>query len=378
MREQFLLRPDVTFLNHGSFGACPRPVFAAYQHWQEELERQPVEFFARRYRQLLRSARQALGSYVGADADDLVYIPNATTAVNIVAHSVPLAPGDEVLATDHEYGAVDRIWRFTCAARGARYVQATVSIPVRSVEEIIEQIWASVTPQTRVLAISHITSPTALIFPVAELAERARAAGILTVIDGAHAPGQIPLDLRALGVDFYTGNCHKWLCAPKGSGFLFARRDVQTMVRPLVISWGEEMDDPDPSPFQREFDWQGTREVAGYLSVPEAIRFLSAHDWDAVRARCHALARSAREHLSALTGLAPLSPDAPAWYAQMVSVQLPVADARTIQRRLLDEFRIEVPVLAWNGRVLLRVSVQGYNTAADVEALVHAVGTMLT
>lgn len=377
LRDQFLLRPDVIFLNHGSFGACPRPVFEAYQRWQEELERQPVEFFTRRYHDLMRSARQALGSYLGADADDLAYVPNATTAVNIVARSVPLGPGDEVVGTDHEYGAIDRAWRFVCADRGARYIRAAVPVPVRSAEDIVDGIWASITPRTRVLAISHITSPTALIFPVAELGRRARAAGIVTVIDGAHAPGQLSVDLEALGVDFYAGNCHKWLCAPKGSGFLFARREVQDSVRPLVVSWGEESEFADPSRFQSEFQWQGTRDVAGYLSVPEAIRFLREHDWDTVRARCHALARSARERLSAVTGLEPLSPDDPSWYAQMVSVSLPVEDARAAQRRLLEQFSVEVPVIAWNGRALLRVSVQGCNTDANVDALVDAVGAIL-
>jgi len=223
--DLFLLDPDVIFVNHGSFGACPRPVFAAYQAWQRELERQPVEFLGRRFAALIAEARTALGAYVGAGADDLVYVPNATTGLNIVARSLELAPGDEVLATDHEYGALDRTWRFICAKRGARYVRQPVELPITSAEEVVEAVWAGVTDRTRVLFLSHITSPTAIIIPVAELVRRAREAGIITVVDGAHAPGQIPLDLESLGVDFYAGNCHKWMMAPKGSAFLYARRE---------------------------------------------------------------------------------------------------------------------------------------------------------
>jgi len=227
LRDLFLLRPDVVFLNHGSFGACPQPVFETYQRWQRELERQPVEFLGRRFASLMRTAREALASYVHTAPEDLVYVPNATTGLNVVARSLPLQPGDEVLATDHEYGALNRTWRFVCAKRNATYVNYPLPLPIRSAEQVVETIWAGVTPRTRVLFISQYTSPTALILPVAELVRRARQAGILTVVDGAHMPGQIPLDLTALGADFYAGNLHKWLCAPKGAGFLNARREVQ-------------------------------------------------------------------------------------------------------------------------------------------------------
>jgi isopenicillin-N epimerase len=199
----------VVFLNHGSFGACPRAVFDVYQEWQRELERQPVEFLGRRARGLLQAARGALGAYVGADPDDLVYVPNSTFALNVVARSLDLAPGDEVLGTDHEYGAMERAWRFVCEPRGARYVRQPVPLPCATPEEVVEAVWAGVTPRTRVLFVSHITSPTALTFPVAPLLRRAREAGILSVVDGAHAPGQVPLDLRAMDADFYVANCHK-------------------------------------------------------------------------------------------------------------------------------------------------------------------------
>jgi len=371
LRRLFLLRPDVVFLNHGSFGACPASVFDAYQRWQLELERQPVEFLHYRFKDLMRGAREALAGFLGVDADDVVYVPNVTTGLNIVARSLALRPGDDVVTTDHEYGALDRTWRFICERRGARYVQVRLPLPLESPDEVVDAIWAQVTAKTRVLFCSHITSPTALIFPVETLVRRAREAGIVTVIDGAHAPGQIPLDLGALGADFYGGNCHKWMCAPKGSGFLYARREMQSLLEPLVVSWGW------PSSFVDEQQRQGTRDIAAFLSTPAAIDFLRQHNWPAVQQACHALARTARSALEAESGLPPLSADAAAWYAQMVSVPVPLADAERARTRLWHEFNIEAPVTAWNGRSLVRVSVQGYNTQADIEALVAAVARLI-
>jgi isopenicillin-N epimerase len=204
----FLLRKGVTFLNHGSFGACPTPVFETYRRWQRELEEQPVEFLGRRIDDLLRAAREPLARELGAQPDDLVVVPNATHGVNIVARSLDLDVGDEVVVTELEYGAVQRTWRYICGQRGATYRPARVSLPVTSHEAVADEIWSAVTPRTRVVVISHITSATALILPVAEICRRARAAGILTLVDGAHAPGQIPLSLAELGADFYAGNCH--------------------------------------------------------------------------------------------------------------------------------------------------------------------------
>jgi isopenicillin-N epimerase len=384
LRDQFLLRPDVIFLNHGSFGACPRPVFEAYQRWQRELESQPVEFLGRRFTDLMRTAREALGAYVHAAGDDLVFVPNATTGLNVVARSLPLEPGDEVLATDHEYGALDRTWRFVCRKRGARYINQPVPLPVESAEHVVEAVWAGVTPRTRVLFLSHITSPTALIFPVEKLVRRAREAGLWTVIDGAHAPGQIPLDLAALGADFCAGNCHKWLGSPKGAGFLYSRQEVQPLLEPLVASWGWNRDNlpgsselPGRSRFIDENEWQGTRDPAAYLSVPAAIQFQAEHDWPRVRVECHELLQEARRRIEELTGLPPICPDSPEWYAQMAAFPLPTCDAAGLQRRLYDEYRVEVPLIEWNGRQLVRVSVQGYNTPEDVEALVGALRALL-
>jgi isopenicillin-N epimerase len=377
LRREFLLRPGVVFLNHGSYGASPRPVFDAYQEWQRELEGQPVEFLGRRLRGLLEASRAALGAYVGADGDDLVYVPNSTFALNVVARALPLSPGDEVLGTDHEYGAIERTWRFVCGRRGARYVRQAVPLRPSSPDEVVEAIWAGVTPRTRVLFLSHITSPTATVFPIEPLLRRARAAGILSVVDGAHAPGQLPLDLEALGADFYAGNCHKWLCAPKGSAFLHARREVQELLSPLVVSWGWQSDRPGPSRFVDEQQLQGTRDPAAFLAVPAAIRFLEQHDWPAVRRRCHDLLAGARRAIGALTGLPPLTPDTPDWYAQMAAFPLPPCDGPALKERLYQSYQIEVPVTSWQGLAFVRVSVQGYTSAADVAALVGALADLL-
>src|SRR5579884_1523084 len=238
LRDRFLLDPDVIFLNHGSFGACPRPVFDVYQQWQRELERQPVAFIGRRKKELLAEARARLGEYVNADPGSLVYVPNATSGLNIVARSLALEPGDEILTTDHEYGALNMTWQRVCAKSGATYIQHPLPLPVGSPEDVVESFWSAVTPRTRVVFLSHVTSPTALILPVAEIVCRARAAGILTIIDGAHAPGHVPLDLTALGADVYAGNCHKWLCSAKGAGFLYVRPEHQDWVESLIVSWG--------------------------------------------------------------------------------------------------------------------------------------------
>lgn len=385
LRAEFLLRPDVVFMNHGSFGACPRPVFEAYQRWQLELERQPVEFLGRRFGELMRGAREALAAYVGAAAQDLVYVPNATTGLNVVARALPLAPGDEVLATDHEYGALDRTWRFICARRGALYRNQPLPVPVESADQVVEAIWSGVTERTRVLFVSHITSPTALTLPVTELVRRAREAGILTVVDGAHAAGQIPLDLEALGADFYVANLHKWTLAAKGAAFLHARQGVQHLLEPLVVSWGWEpeqttllaLDAAQTSPFILEQEWQGTRDIAAYLSVPAAIQFQAERDWPAVRRECHALLRSARQAMTDVTGLAPICPDSAEWYVQMASFPLPACDAGVLKRRLYDEHRIEVPITDWTGRQFVRVSIQAYNSAEDVAALVHSLKVLL-
>ena len=380
MRELFLLDPDTVFLNHGSFGACPREVFDAQQRWLLEMERNPVEFLGRRSGALLAQARQRLAAELGTDAADLVFIPNATTGVNVVARSLALQPGDEVLATDHEYGACDATWQRECARMGAAYRRVEIPLPLDR-EGFARRVMAAVTPRTRALFLSHLTSTTALIFPLDELCARARERGLLTVIDGAHAPGHIPLALDALGADFYTGNCHKWLCAPKGSAFLHVRREHQEALHATVTSWGYVAGTGGHSGFdaytgrtvfERRLQWQGTRDIAGWLAVPAALDFLARHDWLRVRAQCHDTAVALMHRVARRCGLPPIGQDDD--FGQMVPLPVPHQDAEALRRRLFDEHRIEVPVTQHAGRTFVRVSVQGYNTPEDLRVLEQALG----
>ncbi len=377
---EYLLRPGIAFLNHGSFGSCPRPVFENYQRWQRDLAAQPVEFLGRRLRSLLTSARAELAAYVGTTEDNLVFVPNATHAMNIVARSLRLGPGDEVLGTTHEYGAVERTWRFICEQSGAQYRAQHIALPIADPEALLDQFWAGVSERTRVLVVSHITSPTALIFPAAAICRRAAAQGILTVIDGAHAPGQIDLNLDALQPDFYTGNCHKWLCAPVGAGFLYARPDRQALLRPLVVSWGWQARDPGPSPFQDYFAWTGTFDPSAYLSVPAAIAFQARHDWPRVRAASHALAAEARERIAALTSLEHICPDGPEWWGQMCAIPLPISEraaGEALKQALWETYQVEVPIVEWQERWFVRVSIQAYNSPGDVDRLVDGLAHLL-
>jgi isopenicillin-N epimerase len=377
LAEQFLLRRDVTFLNHGSFGACPRPVFETYQAIQRELEGQPVEFLSRRVRGLLAEARASLEEHLGARPGTIVFAPNVTHALNIVTRSLELGPGDEVLSTSHEYGAVERAWRFSCEKRGATYVARELPLPAKSAEALVEQLWAGVTERTRVIAISHITSPTAMIFPVAEVCRRAREAGIITVVDGAHAPGQIELDLEAIGADFYGGNCHKWLCNQRGSGFLYTRPEMQSLLEPLVVSWGWRARDPGPSEYIDWFDWTGTDDPSAYLTLPTAIKFQRDNNWPEVRLACHNLLLEASQRLTELTGLASLTPDTLDWWVQMRALPLPECEPKEVQRRLWDEFQVELPCHDWNGHRLIRVSIQAYNKPEDIDRLLEGLKAIL-
>ena len=375
LRDLFHIRDDLTFLNHGSFGACPKPVFDTYQRWQLELEEQPVQFLGRRFADLMCESRTALAAFVGAGVDDLVYIPNTTTGVNMVARSLALEPGDEVLSTDLEYGAAERTWQWICRKRGAKFVRRNIPLPLDSPEQIVEAIWSGRTDRTRVLFISHITSTTALIMPVAELVSMARDAGIITVIDGAHGPGQVPVDLTTLGADFYTANCHKWIMAPKGSAFLYASPDKQDLLDPLVVSWGDLS--KSESRFVQENEWQGTRDIAAYLSVPAAIRFREDYDWDRVQKSCFDLLVGTREKLAEITGIPPICPADETWFRQMAAHPLPPCDGEKLKSQLYDRFGVEVPIVDQNGTTFIRVSVQGYNNQSDVDALLAALSELL-
>ncbi|HEX5448852.1 MAG TPA: aminotransferase class V-fold PLP-dependent enzyme [Gaiellaceae bacterium] len=348
MREHFLLDPDVVFLNHGSFGACPRPVFETYQAFQRELERQPVEFLAkeRRYPELLDHARERLADYLGADEANVVFMTNATSGLNSVMRSLDFRPGDEILCGDMEYGGMQIMLAFLAERTGV----TIVSRPFAELEP---------GPRTRVVFCSHIEWISGRVNDLAPVIEAAHDAGAIVVVDGAHAPGQIPLALDDLGADVYSGNCHKWMCAPKGAAFLYVRPNVQPDVVPPIVSW-----DWPQETFAERHRWQGTRDPAAFLAVPAAIDFQAEHDWPSVRERCHALLASLELPFEPLT-------DA---FVQMRGFALPPGtDGDALKNTLYDRHRVEVPIVETPNGLTMRVSVQAYNDKSDLDALVVAV-----
>lgn len=377
LKEQFLLRPDITFLNFGSFGACPRPVFEKYQQWQLELEREPVQHIAFRGPALLREARQALGQYVGADADDLVFTPNPTQAINTVVKNLQFQPGDEILSTDLEYGAMDRTWNYYCKKNGWVYRRQPIPLPLSGEDEFIDAFWKGYNARTKVIFISQITSSTALVFPVDKICRRAKELGLMTIVDGAHVPAHIPLDLRQLEADFYTGACHKWMMAPKGCSFLFARRDMQPMLDPLIVSWGYESANPSQSRFIDYHEFLGTNDFSSYLALPECIRFMEAHDWKEVSRRSRELVMKNIPRFAELLRTQPLASLNSGMFGQMCSLEIKTSEPVQLKKTLYEKYRIEIPVMPHNGKVYIRYSIQAFNSQEDLDRLYLALGELI-
>lgn len=378
-RADFLLRSDVVFLNHGSFGACPRLILDEQRRWIERLEAQPVLYF-RESVALLLHARNALANYIGAEGKDLVYVSNSTYGVNVTAHALSkiLSEGDEICTTDHEYGACDRAWEQYCVTKGVRYVRAEIPMPAPSPEEMVELIWQKVTPRTKVLFLSHITSPTGLRLPVEELCRRARAAGILSVIDGSHSPGHIPLDLSSLQADVYTANCHKWMCTPKGSAFLWVAPHLQRVIVPLVVSWGERIPVAGDGPLNIEHEFIGTRDYSPFLTVPYAIKLMEEQPWDKAQEYCRGLTKDVHDALAAIPGVRPVSTMGCDPLLQMATVILPTfVNVEHMKQWLYTERAIEVVVHQWLGVPILRCSVHLHTERRDIDTLVCAVDDYL-
>ena len=373
LRELFLLEKETVFLNHGSFGACPMPVFEAYQAWQLQLERQPVRFFVKELFPALEVARRSVESYVGAEKDTIVPVMNATVGVNTIVQSLRLEPDDEILSNEHEYGACVRAWNKVCKHTGAVVVSAPIPDPIESPEQIAEAIWSHVSDRTKVIFISHITSPSGIVFPAEELCRRARERGILTVVDGAHCAGQIPLNLKDMGADFYTGNCHKWLCAPKGAAFLYSAPDKKHLLEPLMVSWGGTNEMSTDDPYINELQFQGTNDMSSFLAIPDAIKFQAEHHWDSVRADCQAKIAWVKDELESLPSVRAWYPTTNTLQKQMAAVILQGKDGQMVKDYLEREYRIEIPVWTRGGDAVLRVSVQGYNTQEELELLVSAI-----
>ncbi len=363
------LDPTMVFLNHGSFGSCPFPVLEEQNRLRARLEAEPIHFQLVEREALEVKVRAKLGAFVGADPEDLVFVPNASYATNTVLRSLRFEPDDEVLITSHGYNACNNAVRHVAP----RTVVADVPFPLQSAEQVVRAVMAAVTPRTKLAVLDHITSPTGLVFPIGELVSRLKERGVETLVDGAHAPGMVPLDLAALDAAYYTGNLHKWCCAPKGAAFLHVRRSLQPLIRPLVISHGANSPRTDRSRFQLEFDWQGTMDPTPWLCVSKALDVMEKLEpggWPALMKRNRALALRARDLLT------PTRPAPDDMIGTLVAWELPDGDAAPLHDRLFAQ-HIEVPVFPWPQppKRLIRVSAQHYNTVADYERLAEALRT---
>lgn len=379
-RSSWLLDPEVTFLNHGSFGACPIAVLDKQNQLRAQLEAEPLRFFEDQIEPMLDAARQELAAFLGTTVAELAFVPNATTGVNTVLRSLRFQPGDELLTTTHEYNASRNALNFAAEISGASVVVAEVPFPIDSADRVVESVLAKVTTKTRLVLVDHVTSQTGLIFPLESLVSELAQRNIDVLVDGAHAPGMIPLHLDQLGAAYYTGNCHKWLCAPKGAAFLYVRQDKQSSIRPLVISHGANSPRGDRSRFHVEFDWMGTSDPTPYLCVPEAIRWMGSllpNGWTELMAHNRSLALAARQHLGQIIQVAPACPES--MIGAMAVVPLPAGSAKDLQTQLFQQFRIEVPVIPWPRSTdrLVRISAQIYNTLADYHGLARALSLLL-
>lgn len=375
--DLFLLRKDITFLNFGSFGATPAPIFDAYQKWQRVLEAEPVQYIVFDGPGYLQTSREALAKYIGvADKDDLVFVTNPSFAVNMVAKNFPLAAGDEILTTDIEYGACDRTWEYYCAQKGATYVKQKITLPITSKEKFIEEFFAGITPNTKAVFISHITSATALKLPVHEICAIAKQKGLITFVDGAHGPAQTEVDLSKLEADFYTGACHKWMMAPKGCSFLYAHKSVQPICDPLVVSWGYKALKPSHSSFLDYHQMIGTRDFSAFLTVPDCITFMEKYNWAEVSKKCHEMVLSNAQRFFDLLDSTPISPLTSEWIGQMISIPIKTADPELLQRTLFTAYQIEVPIMRQGNDVYLRYSINGFNSQSDIDRLYQVIAEL--
>ena len=388
LRRHWPLTKGMVFLNHGSFGACPKQVLELQSRLRQEMEASPVQFLWRRYEERLEPARAAVARFVGARPRDVVFVTNATTGVNAVIRSLKLRRGDELLTTSHDYNACHNVLVEAARPLGARVITARIPFPLRGADEIVEAVLQAVTPRTRLALLDHVTSPTALVFPVERLARELSARGVEVVIDGAHAPGMLPLQVARLGAAYYTGNLHKWACAPKGAAFLWVREDKQKEMQPAVVSHGHNTPRPGFSSFQDRFDWAGTADPTAWLSVPEAINCLEQlypGGWPAIREANHQLAVSARRLLCEALEIQPPCPEK--MLGAMATLPLPEPfqgrpksgkiDAE--QLRLYDEFGIEVPLFRFGAPECryFRVSAHLHNSLAEYNYLAQALRAML-
>ncbi|HWB09305.1 MAG TPA: aminotransferase class V-fold PLP-dependent enzyme [Pirellulales bacterium] len=376
-RDEWSLADGLTYLNNGSFGPTPRAVSAARRRWMDVVESDPHDFLVRQLGPRLGEVRARLADLAGTAADNLALVENATVAMNIAAASVDLRPGDEVLANDHEYGAVLRLWQRVCQRAGAKLVVQPLTVPIRDGEAVVDELFTAATDRTRILVVSHITSPTAVVFPLEAICRRARELGLVTCVDGPHAIAMLDVQIDALGCDYYTASCHKWLCAPLGTGFLYVHPRRQHAVAPVLVSWGRTLEG-DTASWRDEFNWIGSRDPSPFLAVPAAIDFLGKVGFESFRRRTHGLAAYAREQLASCLDAAALVPDDPQWYGSMISMRLPDGESEPLQRALWERYRIEIPIVSWRGMRLVRPSCHLYTQRDAIDLLVNALKELLS
>jgi len=368
-KSLFMLDSKTTFLNHGSFGACPRPIFESLINWQHKLELDPVKHLAFDIYDYLENSRNALSKYIHCDKDDLILFPNPSTALNTVIKSLDLKKNDEILSTNHEYGALDRTWSFVCKKTEAKYVKQKIYLPLESKEQFLDSFLSGITKKTKVIFVSHITSATGLIFPVEEICKIAKEKQIFCIIDGAHVPGHIPLNISNLNPDIYVGACHKWMCAPKGVSFLYANKNIQDDIDPLVVSWGYEPEVPGKTQFLDYHQWQGTNDLSAYCTLPEVITFLNENNWEENSKICRENNVIARKLINNFFNQSAISHDS--FIGQMSSIKIHCDNPLEMQKILYDDYNIQVPLFAWENETFLRISMQVYNDLEDVEKLIN-------
>ncbi|RXR21384.1 aminotransferase class V-fold PLP-dependent enzyme [Flavobacterium amnicola] len=372
MKSHFLLTDKITFLNHGSFGACPKPVFQEFQRFQYELECEPVFFMQKSLIPYLKTARESLSEFVGCEASDLFFTPNPTFAVNTIMRSLNLQPGDEILSTNHEYGALDRTWNFFCKKTGAKYIRQNISLPIISKEQILEEFWKGYSSKTKVVFINQISSATALVFPVKEICDKAQELGLITIVDGAHVPGHIDLNIQDLNPDYYTGTLHKWMLAPKGSSFLYVKKELQNDLDPLVVSWGYESVMPGESQFLDYHEYNGTKDVSAYLCTPTVIDFLSENNWSEKSKASKQIVLDNYQRFCDLLNTQPICPITNEFLGQMASIPIKTNKPTELKEVLYDKYKIQIPVMPLNGTIYLRYSINAYNSQEDLEVLYKA------
>lgn len=369
MKQLFLLDPSITFLNHGSFGACPKPIFEEYQRLQLELENEPVYFIQKKAETYLKKAKEKLSEYIGCQPEDFFFTPNPTVAINTVMRSLNLQPGDEILATNHEYGAMDKTWAYFCKKTGAKYVRQPISLPIVSKEQLLEDFWKGYNSNTKVVFINQISSATALIFPVREICKKAQELGLITIVDGAHVPGHIPLNIEEIDADFYTGTLHKWMLAPKGSSFLYVKKEFQDDLDPLVVSWGYDNVTIAGTQFLDYHEYQGTRDISSFLCTPAVVDFLERNNWNEVAENCKEIVLNNYQRFCDLLNTTPICPITKEFLGQMASIPVSTDEPQKLKELLFEKYQIEIPVMPLNGDFYIRYSINAYNLQEDLDRL---------